>query len=271
MPQGYEVEDGKGGRAWWDGKKLTPMNESGFTVAGPGRTTEGERTAGFLASRAADSAKNLSTIGQRNPNANKPNLFEAAATAANAPGIANALRGGDRQQVYANQLDLLDAALTLGTGAAYTREQLNNYRDTYFPGLTDKPETVKAKRQKLLSLLEAAKIKAGGAAPPSLDEAIGQMRGPQGASMENPYALTEKNRRTSRLATARSTASRRAQGSRAKVAVARPARLRCPTTKSSACWGSRWLTALKSWPKPTAVGCCRPRKRQPMRRHSAAG
>jgi hypothetical protein len=194
MPQGYEVEDGKGGRAWWDGKKLTPMNESGFTVAGPGRTTEGERTAGFLASRAADSAKNLSTIGQRNPNANKPNLFEAAATAANAPGIANALRGGDRQQVYANQLDLLDAALTLGTGAAYTREQLNNYRDTYFPGLTDKPETVKAKRQKLLSLLEAAKIKAGGAAPPSLDEAIGQMRGPQGASMENPFALTEKNR-----------------------------------------------------------------------------
>lgn len=30
--QGYEVEDDNGGRAWWDGKKLTPLDANGFQV-----------------------------------------------------------------------------------------------------------------------------------------------------------------------------------------------------------------------------------------------
>lgn len=193
MPAGYEVTDGKGNRAWWDGKKLTPLDERGMPAAGAGRITEGERTAGFLSKRAADSARNITDIGSRNPSANRPSVWESVATTVKQPGLANVFRSADRQQVYANQLDLLDSALTLGTGAAYTREQLENYRDTYFPGLTDKPETVAAKRQKLLSLLEGAKIKSGGAAPASLDEAIAQLRGPEG-SYQNPFALTAENR-----------------------------------------------------------------------------
>jgi hypothetical protein len=35
MPAGYEVEDGKGGRAWWDGKKLTPLDAQGFQQKRP--------------------------------------------------------------------------------------------------------------------------------------------------------------------------------------------------------------------------------------------
>lgn len=30
--QGYEVEDGRGGRAWWDGKKLIPLDANGFQM-----------------------------------------------------------------------------------------------------------------------------------------------------------------------------------------------------------------------------------------------
>jgi hypothetical protein len=70
-----------------------------------------------------------------------------------------------RQQVEAAQLEILDAALTLGTGAAYTREQLENYQKSYFPQLGDKPANVKDKANRLASLLDSAMIKSGRAAP----------------------------------------------------------------------------------------------------------
>lgn len=197
MPQGYEVQDANGQRAWWDGKKLTPLTEAGFPDAGVGRVTEGERTAGFLATRVADSARGISDIEARNPGVARPNPFEALASSWGKPGTANLFRSGDRQRVAANQLDLLDAALTLGTGAAYTKEQLENYRSTYFPGLTDKPEAVAEKRRKLMTLLSAAKVKAGGAAPPQLEAAIRQMQsqyGLQPGTSGNPIELLNENR-----------------------------------------------------------------------------
>jgi hypothetical protein len=71
-----------------------------------------------------------------------------------------------RQIVEDSQLDVLDAALTLRTGAAYTPVQLVAMRETYFPVLGDKPPAVKAKQQRLETLLEGAYIAAGRATPP---------------------------------------------------------------------------------------------------------
>jgi hypothetical protein len=161
------------------------------TISQGGKVTGEERTAGFLASRLADSLKNLSALDRTAPDASKPGLMEKVAE--NAPwvggqGTANLVRSADRQQVIANQLDVLDAALTLGTGAAYTREQLVNYRDTYFPALTDKPATVTAKRQKLIALLNAAKIKAGRSAPPELDVALEAARQQWGGGSQRAVA-----------------------------------------------------------------------------------
>lgn len=178
-PRGTIYGDPKPAEWTPDGKGLL-INRNGDRKPDPafagtpeaGKVTEGERTAGFLASRLADSLSNLTDISGRTPGAAKPGIVEAAANAMTGGKGANIVLDADRQQVVANQLDVLDAALTLGTGAAYTREQLENYRDTYFPKFTDKPETVTAKRKKLLSLLEAAKIKAGRSAPPALDTAI---------------------------------------------------------------------------------------------------
>jgi hypothetical protein len=76
------------------------------------------------------------------------------------------MKPAQRQIVEDSQLDVLDAALTLRTGAAYTREQLNAMRDTYFPVLGDKPQTVTAKKQRLETLLDGAYIAAGRATPP---------------------------------------------------------------------------------------------------------
>jgi hypothetical protein len=75
------------------------------------------------------------------------------------------MKPAQRQIVEDSQLDVLDAALTLRTGAAYTREQLNAMRETYFPVLGDKPPAVQAKKQRLESLLEGAYIAAGRAVP----------------------------------------------------------------------------------------------------------
>jgi hypothetical protein len=171
MPVGYEITNDKGERAWWDGKKVTPLDANGVQVGG-GAPTEGQRTTGFLASRMADSAKSIVAIDRRNPNAAKPGVVETAANVATKGVATNLFRNADRQKTVTNQLDILDAALTMGTGAAYTEQQLKNYQQVYFPMFTDKPETVAEKRRKLASLLRAAKIKGGTASPPILDEAI---------------------------------------------------------------------------------------------------
>jgi hypothetical protein len=171
MPVGYEITNDKGELAWWDGKKVTPLDANGVQVGG-GAPTEGQRTTGFLSSRIADSAKAIDAIDRRNPNAAKPGIVETTADVVTGGKATNLFRNADRQKTVANQLDILDAALTMGTGAAYTQEQLKNYQQVYFPAFTDKPEAVAEKRRKLASLLRAAKIKGGTASPPILDEAI---------------------------------------------------------------------------------------------------
>lgn len=75
-----------------------------------------------------------------------------------------------RQRAEAAELDLLDAALTLGTGAAYTREQLEGYRKSYFPQLGNKPATIADKAKRLKNLLDAAMIKSGRAAPATIPQ-----------------------------------------------------------------------------------------------------
>jgi hypothetical protein len=86
--------------------------------------------------------------------------------------LANTLTPEARQRVESAQLDILDAALTLGTGAAYTKDQLEGYRSAYFPQIGDGPKQVEDKKARLENIISAAKIAAGkGAAlvPPVLD------------------------------------------------------------------------------------------------------
>lgn len=136
-------------------------------------TTEGEKTAAFLGTRVASSLQNLARIGKANPDAREPSLLVEGVRGLPFFGetAANFLTDSDRQIVEAAELDLLDAALTLGTGAAYTAEQLAGYRKSYFPRLGDSPETRKAKEQSLKVLLEAARVKAGRASG-EIDKAL---------------------------------------------------------------------------------------------------
>lgn len=142
--------------------------------------SESERTAGFLTTRLQGALTQLQAVTGQTPSAASPNIgAEAVRLLTGSDYLKNLVNPETRQQVEAAQLELLDSALTLGTGAAYTREQLENYRKSYFPQLGDKPATVSDKAKRLQQLLQAAQIKAGRAAPaavPQLDvnEAIRQ-------------------------------------------------------------------------------------------------
>lgn len=127
--------------------------------------TESERTAGFLAGRISEAVKRLAPAAQKNPAAQAPTMGVEAVRGIAGDTAANYFTSAERQQIYAAQRDILDAALTLGTGAAYTKEQLKGYEASYLPQLFDDPETIASKRSALRTLLQQGSRKAGRSAP----------------------------------------------------------------------------------------------------------
>lgn len=125
-----------------------------------------ERKAGFLANRVKFNLDLMSDIIKKNPPAASPEAVPSIVRyLSGSEFLSNKLTTTDRQRIEAAQRDVLDAALTLGTGAAYTREQLEGYRLSYFPQLSDDAATVKDKQARLQNLLESSYITAGRAAP----------------------------------------------------------------------------------------------------------
>lgn len=134
-------------------------------LASGGKSTEGERTAATLLQRMRSSESQLEdAIAGGKTGAEKPSIISNALRGMGAEMAANTWDSPARQKVESAQLDILDAALTLGTGAAYTREQLEGYRKSYFPQVGDDAAAVKDKQDRLNNILKAAEIKAGNAA-----------------------------------------------------------------------------------------------------------
>jgi hypothetical protein len=146
--------------------------------------TEGERKAATLLQRLNFSQRQLEQAVSQNPDAASPGLVQSAVGAVFGDNAANAITPAERQRVEAAQLDILDAALTLGTGAAYTREQLEGYRRSYFPQIGDSQATIQDKAARLNNVIEAAKIAAGRAGPqtpaqPAQSAPVQRARNPQ--------------------------------------------------------------------------------------------
>ena len=130
--------------------------------------TEGERKAATLLQRLRGSKAQLDAVTQGDPSSRSPGM--AAEFVRSFPLIggdvpANLITPENRQRVEAAQLDMLDAALTLGTGAAYTQEQLRGYAKSYFPQVGDSPQTIADKEVRLNNIIKSAEIAAGRAAP----------------------------------------------------------------------------------------------------------
>lgn len=125
-----------------------------------------ERKAAVLSNRLNFSVSQMNQAIGADPKAALPNTSaEIAKYLTGSDFLANKLNPEQRQVVEAAQLDVLDAALTLGTGAAYTKEQLEGYRKAYFPQLGDKPDQIKTKQERLQNILKSAEIASGRAAP----------------------------------------------------------------------------------------------------------
>ena len=122
--------------------------------------SEGERKASTLLQRLQFSQQQLNDVLKANPDAAKPEYLPTFIEGISETG-ANLIRSEPRQQIETAQMDLLDAALTLGTGASYTKEQLKGYSSSYFPKIGDSPKTIKDKEARLANIVEAAKIAAG--------------------------------------------------------------------------------------------------------------
>lgn len=144
-----------------EGLMLVPKTPGGVAVPliGPdgkplkgvsgGQATEGERKAGTLLQRLQLAEQQITGQG-------------AGATPGMLTGVTpRVLKPEERKRVEDAQLEFLDAALTLSTGAAYTREQLLGAQQSYFPKFGDDPGTLAEKDARRKQLIESARMAAG--------------------------------------------------------------------------------------------------------------
>lgn len=178
----FRETDAEGNVRMYDaaGNEIGMLPKAGKPAAAAGGTaaTESERLAGYNAGRALDAAKRISTAITTDPEATAPGLIETAVGRIADPNI---LRGEERQRVSAAQRELIDALLTLATGAAYNKEQLEGQMESYIPKWSDREGTREDKRTALLGLIQNAKIKAGRAWTPQMDVAFEQLLTPPAA------------------------------------------------------------------------------------------
>ena len=160
-------------KEYQDFKKLNPAEQKAYLLLQeqkrPSTTinmpSEGERKAATLASRLNFSVGQMNEAIGADPKASMPNTTaEIARFVSRTDFLPNKLNTDQRQVVEAAQEDILDAALTLGTGAAYSREQLAGYKKSFFPQLGDSATTVKTKQERLNNLLKSAEVASGRAA-----------------------------------------------------------------------------------------------------------
>jgi hypothetical protein len=134
---------------------MGPSGEQLKGVSG-GKATEGERKAATLLSR-MQLAQTQMDQGEKG----MPGLFTSMSPRV---GLTE-----ERKRTEDAQLDFLDAALTLATGAAYTEFQLKGAMQSYFPRFGDDEATIAEKEIRRQNLMQAARISAGsmgGAVPP---------------------------------------------------------------------------------------------------------
>lgn len=130
-----------------------------------GKPTEAQGKAAVLLSRITGGFADIGDVTKRNAAAQEPGAIESVRGGLSPTGLGGILTrnlaDADRRIVYDAQVDILDALLTLGTGAAYNREQLEGQLTSYFPQYGDTPAEIAVKNRRLRRQIEAAKLQAG--------------------------------------------------------------------------------------------------------------
>lgn len=159
----------KDGRLFTYDQQGAPVAYAGQVLpkAGNAFPTEDERKAAGYVARIDQGLRLLSDVTKKTPSAAAPGATATALSQVPVVGnmASNLITPEARQRVEAAQLDMLDAALTLATGAAYTKEQLQGLSKSYFVQIGDDPQTIKDKQERLKNIIETARIRAGRALP----------------------------------------------------------------------------------------------------------
>lgn len=152
------------------GFKFTEQGTLEFIPGGPAdpnvkagaKPTEAQSKVLTLLSRIAGGANDIQNVIATEPEAQQAGLFETLSRNVLGEGIVTrSLAGPERRTVTDAQVDILDGLLTLGTGAAYNREQLIGQTLSYFPQYGDTEQEIKVKDERLKRAIEAARIQAG--------------------------------------------------------------------------------------------------------------
>lgn len=147
------------------------------------RGTEAQGKASVLLSRIKGGFSDILEVTARSPQSQEPGILESIRGGLSPVGVGGLvtrkLSDADRRIVADSQVDVLDALLTLGTGAAYNREQLEGQLSSYFPQYGDTPAEIEVKNRRLRRQIEAAKLQAGPLAD-DLDAAIAPYLGKSG-------------------------------------------------------------------------------------------
>lgn len=126
------------------------------------KPTEAQQKTLTLLTRIAGGASDIQKTLAIDPEAQQAGLFETLSRNVLGEGVVTrGIAGPERRMVTDAQADILDALLTLGTGAAYSREQLIGQTISYFPQYGDTQAEIAAKNDRLKRLTEAARIQAG--------------------------------------------------------------------------------------------------------------
>ena len=180
---------------------------------GPGgKATESQQKTLTLLTRIAGGAKDIQDTLAIEPEAQKAGIFETLSRDVLGEGvITRSIAGPERRIVTDAQSNMLDALLTMGTGAAYNEEQKIANRISYFPQYGDSPREIAIKNQRLQQAIEAARIAAGPLAD-KFDESIKPLFG---AMPPATVAITEVGAAPGRLAPATAGAAQLTEEDRA--------------------------------------------------------
>ena len=158
------------------GYRFTRTGELEAIPGGPAakvkEPTVSEQNASYNINRVLRAATEIKDVTAKDPSALAPGPAEATAQSMGMGGAANVARSSNRQIVYGAQRDALDALLYLATGAAYNKEQLQGAWDSYMPAYTDDAATKLAKQERLSTLLDDAKTRAGKAWTPKMETSM---------------------------------------------------------------------------------------------------
>jgi hypothetical protein len=140
--------------------------------------SEGERKDAYNLGRVVTAANQIQNATKTEPQSVRPGFGEAAIGMLPfgiGEDIKYRAQSPQRQIIDSAQTDLIDAALTLATGAAYTKEQLAGQVRSLIPRYGESDESIAAKDARLRELMSNAKVRAGRAWTPELDAQLAKL------------------------------------------------------------------------------------------------